>query len=187
MRFGKLAVIEQILLGRKRAHAVAEQNHGKPGLTGACDAGERHHVRQQRDPSSRAEVSKRSRIPRRSPVPATVVGIDFKPGGGQKCRYIVIIAGAGLAGSVALDNLKIDPSRAADLTVFNHEFEPARTPYDWLSRDPVAVDAYVSDRLCGFAPKAASAQKLCRCRVAPRRSHRGRAYSFECAHLHSGG
>jgi alpha-beta hydrolase superfamily lysophospholipase len=38
---------------------------------------------------------------------------------------------------------------APSLAGLNAAFEPARTPYDWLSRDEVEVDRYIADPLCG--------------------------------------
>jgi len=38
---------------------------------------------------------------------------------------------------------------------FNRRFKPARTDFDWLSRDTAEVDKYVSDPRCGFRCSAA--------------------------------
>jgi len=64
-----------------------------------------------------------------------------------------------LCGSSALDLIAagIDPNAEVDLSGFNAPFAPARTDYDWLSRDDAEVDAYVADERCGFGINAAGA------------------------------
>ncbi|MHB8383787.1 MAG: alpha/beta fold hydrolase [Candidatus Binataceae bacterium] len=81
-------------------------------------------------------------------------------------QYIIddsgLIAGVILSGSASLDRLFAstalpnDSSKPADLTALNRDFEPARTPFDWLSRDNAEVDKYISDPLCGFGVNAPS-------------------------------
>jgi alpha-beta hydrolase superfamily lysophospholipase len=62
-----------------------------------------------------------------------------------------------LSGSGALDGLaRLATSAPEGSNVLNATFEPARTPFDWLSRDTGVVDAFMNDPLC-FAelqPKA---------------------------------
>jgi alpha-beta hydrolase superfamily lysophospholipase len=59
------------------------------------------------------------------------------------------IDGLILSGSGVLDGLAgLATSASTHTNVLNQKFEPARTPFDWLSRDPVVVDAFISDPLC---------------------------------------
>jgi alpha-beta hydrolase superfamily lysophospholipase len=67
-----------------------------------------------------------------------------------------------LTGTAALDLLEpaLDLSTDLDLSAFNAAFQPARTDFDWLSRDEAIVDAYLADPLCGFGIDAASAKDM---------------------------
>ncbi len=71
-------------------------------------------------------------------------------------KHSGLIDGAVLSGSAALDLLPPPDPAAGGLEAFNKPFEPARTPFDWLSRDEAEVDKYVFDPLCGFSVTPAS-------------------------------
>lgn len=57
------------------------------------------------------------------------------------------VDGVVLTGTAVIDLLEpaLDLDQPLDLTMFNAPFQPARTDYDWLSRDDAVVDAYVAD------------------------------------------
>ena len=67
-----------------------------------------------------------------------------------------------LTGTAAIDLLEpaLDLDQPMDLSVFNAPFAPARTDYDWLSRDEAQVDAYVADPHCGFGLDGAGGKQM---------------------------
>src|SRR5208337_1533079 len=72
------------------------------------------------------------------------------------------VDGVVLTGTAAIDLLEgaLDLDQPMDLTMFNAPFQPARTDYDWLSRDEAIVDAYVADPRCGFGIDTDSARVM---------------------------
>ena len=67
-----------------------------------------------------------------------------------------------LTGTAAVDLLEpaLDLSGDLELSAFNAAFHPARTDFDWLSRDESIVDAYIADPLCGFGIDTASLKDM---------------------------
>ncbi len=67
-----------------------------------------------------------------------------------------------LSGTAALDVLAngLDLDQPMDLTMFNAPFAPARTDFDWLSRDEQQVDLYVADPQCGFGLEQSATKEM---------------------------
>ncbi|MDO4482863.1 MAG: alpha/beta hydrolase [Clostridia bacterium] len=66
---------------------------------------------------------------------------------------VLVTAGLAAAGLVCLSGSTRKPSPLVDKLAFsanNNAFKPARTDFDWLSRDEKQVDKYIADPLCGF-------------------------------------
>jgi alpha-beta hydrolase superfamily lysophospholipase len=72
------------------------------------------------------------------------------------------VSAAVLSGTAAIDLLEpaLNLDEPMDLAVFNAAFAPARTDYDWLSRDDAQVDAYVADPRCGFGVDGPSGKAM---------------------------
>ena len=77
-------------------------------------------------------------------------------------RHSWEVDAAVLTGTAVIDLLEpaLDLDQPLDLAMFNAPFAPARTDYDWLTRDEAIVDAYVADPLCGFGLDADSAKQM---------------------------
>ncbi len=67
-----------------------------------------------------------------------------------------------LTGTAVLDLLEaaLDLDQPLDLAMFNAPFAPARTDYDWLSRDEAQVDRYLADPNCGFGLDTAGGKQM---------------------------
>jgi alpha-beta hydrolase superfamily lysophospholipase len=67
-----------------------------------------------------------------------------------------------LTGTAVIDLLEpaLDLDQPLDLAMFNAAFQPARTDYDWLTRDEAIVDAYIGDPRCGFGLDTGSAKAM---------------------------
>ena len=71
-----------------------------------------------------------------------------------------LIDGLILSGSGALDGLARLAKTPQLENLLNGQFAPARTPFDWLSRDPAVADAFMKETLCFAALQPGSMESF---------------------------
>lgn len=69
----------------------------------------------------------------------------------------LVLSGSGILDGVAK---RASSAGSSESNFLNARFEPARTPFDWLSRDPRVADAFMNDPLCFAALQPASAESF---------------------------
>jgi len=125
--------------GRTAPSAESYGDFGEPGWAGVVtDAAELTRIIQAREPG----------------LPVILLGHSMGSFLAQNylLEHSALIRGCVLSGSAAPDLIAhlIEQVGEGGLESLNSPFEPARTPFDWLSRDPAEVDLYVADSSCGF-------------------------------------
>ena len=149
--------------------------HDLPGHGPHCEPGMRGHFADRRGwRVAISSVREVQRVAQRAHPgkPHFALGHSM---GGYLLQHYVADAGAGLAGAIfSACSGDFGPARrialalihaekaiygvrhpsavgeALSFRTFNRGFRPARTKFDWLSRDPAEVDRYVADPHCGY-------------------------------------
>ncbi|MEM9704584.1 MAG: alpha/beta fold hydrolase [Pseudomonadota bacterium] len=81
----------------------------------------------------------------------------FLPDGASEIDGVIL---SGSADYALIAQVAAAQPEAAGFAALNAGFEPARTAFDWLSRDDAEVDKYVNDPACGFDPTEETAASM---------------------------
>jgi len=139
----------------QQGYVVYAQDHRGHGETATSDA-ELGRIGAEGWDELVADIGRMSAVARAEHPGLPLVLIGHSMGSFAAQQYLLDHSGdvdaVVLTGTALLDLLEpaLDLDQPLDLSMFNAPFAPARTDYDWLSRDEAQVDAYVADPHCGF-------------------------------------
>ena len=157
LRYDQLA----LALNRKGLVVYAQDHRGhgataSPGALGDLGAGGW--------PGLVEDIGLLTKVIRAEPPSVPLILLAHSMGSFAAQQYLLDhsadVDGVILTGTAILDLLEpaLDLDQPLDLALFNAPFEPARTPFDWLTRDEAIVDAYIADPRCGFGIDTGSAR-----------------------------